>query len=412
MIAFKVSLKVVDQAHGFPEQFLVPAPVHQDRLGAEHLRHLRQDRGSAHGGQPVAEYADGRIRRNAAQSVRSAALETHGQLIRRAGHPFVSAHTLCQFLQQRHSGFLFILAFLADQEPDPACVIIPHIGFNLLDSAVFTAQPQQQHPARVGMGSQCCQCFPGIVLVVPQLAAAVGMRKGIHAFHRAAGQLLRFPGQGFCHVIHAADGRQNPQLIPDAGFSLFPGIAHKGYRFRFLLLRINGMPVIFLFAGQQCMQVLDMNMSSRRNICRRFSDGITVFDHGLPFPDFPQRRLMAHRQILLQGDLPGSVGYRFSGLQRFQRHRHHIRRMNANHLVHVFLHAKYRHETGSNNSESLILNSEFNDALCIVHYAFISGIHRMPSTRRPRGWFSESGPFPPQSRALQSDPVPTYRCWS
>ena len=61
-----------------------------------------------------------------------------------AVRPLVLSHLCCQFFQQLHTGFLLILAFLANQKADPFRVIIAHKRLDLFDPAVLAAKAKQQ----------------------------------------------------------------------------------------------------------------------------------------------------------------------------------------------------------------------------------------------------------------------------
>lgn len=56
------------------------APVHQDRLGAEHLRDFRQDSCSSLCYQKVGKDTQQRIGRNTGESIRSSAFQSYAQL--------------------------------------------------------------------------------------------------------------------------------------------------------------------------------------------------------------------------------------------------------------------------------------------------------------------------------------------
>ena len=324
MAALKIALEVVDQAHGLSKQLFGAAAGHEDGLRAEHLRDLGQDGASAHRGQQVGEHADGGVRGDAGQAVRAAALEAHDQLVRRTGHAFIPAHPRRQFADQTDPFSQFIFHVLADQEADAALVVFAHVRSDLLNAAVFAAEAQQQHAARIRVNREIGKRLSRVLLVQSHLGAAVGMRESIHAVDAPADVILRHGGQGLRHVVHAADRRDDPQLIADAGAVVRTRIAHEGARREMSLRHFDRVPGVFQFAGKQRLQVVRMHMRARGNVRQRFADRIAVLDDRLACADVPEGGLVPHGQVVQQGDFPAAIRRSLPRLQRFQRDCDHV----------------------------------------------------------------------------------------
>lgn len=197
MVLLEVALKAVDQIHRFAERLLVLAAVHQNRFGPEHLRHLGQDGTAALGDEQIGKAADDRIGRDAAESVRAAAFEAHHQLAGQTGHARLSAHLGGQLLQQPHRLSHLVLHLPAYQKAHAVRIVFVHIGTDLVNAAVFTAQPQQQQAARVGMCGRIRQQPAGILLILPPSGSS----------HTDAGRRIRPPLLPPPASAHDAPGR-------------------------------------------------------------------------------------------------------------------------------------------------------------------------------------------------------------
>ena len=201
---------------------------------------------------------------------------------------------------------------------------------NLGDGAVLTSQPHQQHAADVGMGAKVRQNLPGVFLIVPHLAASVGVREGVHMINAFADQILEFPLQSLGDVIDTAHGGQDPQLIADANPPVLPGVAQKGslrhpghFRFR------SRLPGVLQRFGQVGLQVLYVDMASLRDGFCRVTDGKAVFDDVLPFRDIPDRDLVSGGNVLPGREVHSRKIDFVSGGQGLQSYRHVVRGMNA-----------------------------------------------------------------------------------
>ena len=302
MVLLEVALKAVDQIHRFTEHLLVLAAVHQNRFGPEHLRHLGQDGTAALGDEQIGKAADDRIGRDAAESVRAAAFEAHHQLAGQTGHARLSAHMSGHLLQQPHRLRHLVLHLLAYQKTHAVRIVFLHIGTNLVNAAVFAAQPQQQHAARVGMRGQIRQQPAGILLILPHLGAAIRMREGVYALHPSPHQRLRTTLQGAGHVVDTAHGGQNPQLVAHAHTPVPARIARKGSGSpggKRLSMRVV---LVFQLAGEQRAQIVHMHVASLRNIGFGLADGKAVFDHMLPFVHGVEGHLVAGGNVIEQRD--------------------------------------------------------------------------------------------------------------
>ena len=94
-----IILEIIDQIHRLLEGFFILTMIHQNRLCTKHLRHLRQNGGTAGSPQQVREGADQRISGNTGESIRTTTLQSHLQLRNRTGRTLKLAGILHQFSQ-------------------------------------------------------------------------------------------------------------------------------------------------------------------------------------------------------------------------------------------------------------------------------------------------------------------------
>ena len=133
-------------------------------------------------------------------------------------------------------------------------------------------------------------------MVVTQLGASIGVTEQMHTvgafsiislFQETRLNLTRDP-------VHAADSREDPQLIADP--HLAAGAAVNLYltigRLSFFWLEVRLIAVLVQIAEIGA-GIVGMNVFTRRNIRQRMTDGQTVLHHVLPFRDGDQGKLMS-----------------------------------------------------------------------------------------------------------------------
>ena len=160
------------------------------------------------------------------------------------------------------------------------------------------------------------------------------MREGVHALHPAAHQRLRAALQGAGHVVDAAHGRQNPQLIANAHAAVLARIAREGGG-RLGGKRLSvGVVLVFQLAGEQGAQVMHMHMAPLGDVGFGLADGKAVFDHVLPRAHGAQGYLMPRGNIVQQrDDLPVYLNG-IARLQRYERHGDRVAGTDFQHFTH------------------------------------------------------------------------------
>ena len=169
VMLLKIALEVVNQLNRLVEQLRRVAAIHQDGFRAEHFRHFGQNRRAAHAAQQVGEAADDRVRRDAGEAVRTAALQPNHKFAGRAGDALLTAHVVREFTQQLHRFGKLIFHLLADEEAHARLVVVAHMFLDDGGAGIFAAQPQHQHAADVGVRRQIRQNRARILLIIAHL---------------------------------------------------------------------------------------------------------------------------------------------------------------------------------------------------------------------------------------------------
>ena len=81
------------------------------------------------------------------------------------------------------------------------------------------------------MANQSGEKLSGLGMVIPHLAAAVGMGERAEPVNASFYQMLVFPDQRCSNAVDAADSRDNPELVAHGSTPVLPEITHKGSRF-------------------------------------------------------------------------------------------------------------------------------------------------------------------------------------
>ena len=270
--------------------------AHQNALCAEHLRHFGQHRGAAVGNHVIREAAQHRVSGNAGKPVRPAALQAKLQFAQLARLALVVTHHLVQLVQLFNARFHFVVLVLTHHKVHALRVKFAQRVAEGVDLIVLAAEADHQHRARVRVAHHVLQHGTSIDVVVTQLGASIGVTEQMHTvgafsiislFQETRLNLTRDP-------VHAADSREDPQLIADP--HLAAGAAVNLYltigRLSFFWLEVRLIAVLVQIAEIGA-GIVGMNVFTRRNIRQRMTDGQTVLHHVLPFRDGDQGKLMS-----------------------------------------------------------------------------------------------------------------------
>ena len=162
----------------------VLATVHQDGLGPEHLGHFGKDGGAALGHDPVGEYTQQRVGRNAAETVGAAAFEAHAEFAHRNFRALVPGTDGVDFPEALHTVLDLVVHLLADKHLHAALIHGTDQLTEGVQLVVLAAQAHHQHAAGVGMMDHVGEDLAGILVVVTELGAAVIVREAHDSIHR------------------------------------------------------------------------------------------------------------------------------------------------------------------------------------------------------------------------------------
>ena len=318
IVADEILLEAVDHLDGLLEHLLILAAVHQEALGAEHLRDLGQHGGAAAGAQHIAETADGRVGGDAGQAVRAAALHADDQLACGDRLALELPGVGGQLLQNLAACYQLILDILTGQELDAVVVVLAQLSQKLVMGQVLAAQRQHQHGTGVGVAGQRGQQLAGLCVVVAGLGAAERMGKGVQAVNAAGDEILIVAHKRLGAVVDAADRGDDPDLVADGGAAVLAAVAHKGLGGGRDQRMDIGMVAVLDLTGKVGLDVVGVHPCAGHGVCRGMADGETVLDDILPRLDGRDGHLVALRNILNSGDggvVNGNSGALGDGVQ-------------------------------------------------------------------------------------------------
>ena len=118
------------------------------------------------------------------------------------------------------------------------------------------------------------------------------MRKGCDVINGAGLIDLCLFFNGFCHVVDAADGWNDPDFIADTGLAIASSVPVKeallsgGKLCRILMISIGKK------ISQACFHIMGMNPGALGDVLPGLSDGRAVLYNCLPCPDVLQGKLV------------------------------------------------------------------------------------------------------------------------
>ena len=319
MIGSEVFLEVVDQINCLAEDRFVFRTVHKLNFSAEHFRNFREDGCSAIRNEKVGEAADNRVGGDAGESVGSAALETDLQLGGRALGAFVFGDDLNEFLDLFHAGSDFIFFALCDDEAYTLRIVFADIRLQDCDIGVFTSETEYQNAAGIRMNDQVRKNASCVFLVAAHLRASVRMCECMDAVDRTLDQGLCLTLNGLNDVVYAADGRDNPDFIPDTDIAV---LADESLERAALCCG--------LFEGFRCIGILqniaevgpdvfNMNMGTGLDFLCGVADDGSVLDDVRVFRKICKCELVSLFDVFNQCHVLAAQGDDFSLFQRLKR---------------------------------------------------------------------------------------------
>ena len=289
---------------GLDEDIAVDAAVHQEALGAEHLRHFGQDGGAAPLAHHIGEAADGGVGSDAGQAVRAAALHADHQLTHGDGLTLELAGVSSQLFQDVAGGGELVVHVLAGQELHAVVVILAQLFHELVVLQVLAAQMQHQNGSGIGVADQSGQQLAGLRMVMTGLAAAEGVGEGVEALNGTGDEVLIVGHHLLGDVVDTADGGDDPDLVADGGAAILAAEAHEG-----LGLHLGqrgqiggGVIAVFYLTGEVGVDIVGVHPGTRLSVGGGVADGEAVLDDVLAVLDGLDSHLMALRDVLQRGN--------------------------------------------------------------------------------------------------------------
>ena len=140
VVADEVVLEAVEHVRGLVEDFAADAAAEQHSFRAEHLGHFGEHGAAAARDYHVAEYADGRVRRDdAGEAVGAAALHAYDEAADGDGLALELRGVGGALFKQRAPCGEFVLNVLAGEEFYPLGVVVAELRDELVVLQIFAA---------------------------------------------------------------------------------------------------------------------------------------------------------------------------------------------------------------------------------------------------------------------------------
>src|SRR6185437_8371035 len=196
------------------EHPFIDRPFHQQVLGAEDFRNLRENSGATAGAYAVGDIADQRVRGHTGEAVRAAAFQSDRQRRQRTRLPPVAFGNRDQLCQGGKALLGLILGGLCSERPEPPrCVGAADFREELVELIRFAAEADDQDTAGVGVCGERGQHAAGVRQIVAELRAPERMRKGMDSVDAAREPLCANARDALGGTRHAPYGAQNPDLV-------------------------------------------------------------------------------------------------------------------------------------------------------------------------------------------------------
>ena len=301
-MADEIILEVVEHGGRLVKHFAADAAAEQHALRAEHLGHLGQHGRAAARDHHIAERAHGRVCGHAGQAVRAAALHADDKVADRDRLAAELRRIRRALLKQRAPGRKLVLHILTGQELDAVCVIGAEFLEELVVLQILAPEAEHEHRTRVRMAHKRRKQLAGLRMVRAGLRAAVGMREGVQAVDRPGHQILIVPHHLLGHIVDAAHGRDDPDLVAHRCAAVLAAVAEEGLRLNSRHGRHIRLIGVFLLAGEVGFHVVGVHPRAGIHRGRGMADRITVFDDCRAFRNRLERDFMPLRDVLRRSD--------------------------------------------------------------------------------------------------------------
>src|SRR6185369_17670567 len=223
----EVALEVVHDLRNAGEHLLVRRALHEQPFCAEDFRDLRQDRRAACVRDAIGDAPYQWIRRDAAEPVRAAALQSHGERSKRTRLALDARSDVCEFFDDPQPFFDFILRRLRGERADVRALRLGNLLQQRLELVRLAAESEDQHAAGIGMPRECGDELARALEIAAELRATELMWERIHAVNAIFAAVRRLPRDALRSAADAADRAKNPDLVARADATVGAPVAHE-----------------------------------------------------------------------------------------------------------------------------------------------------------------------------------------
>ena len=304
-MAEEIFLEVVHHRHCLVKQFGGFASVHKNSLGTEHLRHLGEDRCSTLCHKPVGELSHERIGGDTAESVTSAAFQTHAQFAHRHSLSLVLRSLGIQVAQYFHTSLhLVAIHALSHEEFYSFVVIFAEQLFKQVGLVVFATESENEYATGIGMQGDVTQNLSCVLMIPAQLRATVVMMPCIHSVDVLLSSFLaQLVSESLCNTIYASHCRHNPYLVAHTYITVFPYVSLKGAVFlgdvQFVVHWFVGIRQCTLEVGLEIILIYPV---TSLQVGDGMTDGISIFNNVRSSGSIVDEHLVSRRCVLVESD--------------------------------------------------------------------------------------------------------------
>ena len=223
----------------------------------------------------------------------------------------------------------FVLHALAGQELHALRIVLAEPLEEEIHREVLAAECETEDTARVRMADKRGQKLPGLFEVAAQLAAAERMAPVVKPVDGAGHHILVLLHDLLRDTVHAADDRDDPDLVADGGPAVLPPVAHEGLRSDFRH-RIDLMVIdVVRTLGETGLHVVGVDPVAFPDVRFRDRNRVAVLDDRIAGLDVKERDLVAAHDVFICRDGNAVDGELRSGLDLLEGNRNDVRRMNS-----------------------------------------------------------------------------------
>ena len=229
--------------------------------------------------------------------------------------------------------YQLVLNILAGKEAHALRVVVAQLLKHLGMRAVFAPQRKEEHAGGVRVARKRYQQLAGLRMVGTRLRAVKGMREVVHALKAVPHQILSLFAHGAGDLVHAANRRDDPQLVARGGATVGAAKALEGLGLDSPEHRARRMVLVIDLAGEIGLDIMRMQPATRLDIAGHMADGQTVLDYVVAGGDCADGHLVALRNVLCRRDIAHTRNRdRGAGGKGLERHDHVIGRIDLDGL--------------------------------------------------------------------------------